>query len=303
MTAPPPALFDRELRQRRLHRAARTLKNANFLRRRAAEDAADRLLTIVRHFRSAVEVGSCDDSFLSAVRQAGADERLGLIIRAAPNAALAAERPGQVIVADDEALPFAPASLDLVVSLLSLHWTNDLVGALVQIRRSLKPDGLFLGALLGGATLTELRQALMEAEAELTGGAGPRVSPFADVADGPALLQRAGFALPVADMDRFTVTYAHPLRLLADLRAMGETNALTDRPRRPLTRSVLGRACEIYIERFSNPDGRVRATFEIISLTGWAPHPDQQQPLKPGSAKARLADALGVRERRADFEE
>lgn len=303
MTAPPPALFDRELRQRRLHRAAHTLKNANFLRRRAAEDAADRLLTIVRHFPAAVEVGSCDDSFLSAVRQAGAEDRLGEIVRAAPNALLAADRPGQVIVADDEALRFAPASLDLVVSLLSLHWTNDLVGALVQIRRSLKPDGLFLGALLGGATLTELRQALMEAEAELTGGAGPRVSPFADVADGPALLQRAGFALPVADMDRFTVTYTHPLRLMADLRAMGETNALMDRPRRPLTRAVLGRACEIYIERFSNPDGRVRATFEIISLTGWAPHPDQQQPLKPGSAKARLADALGVRERRADFEE
>ena len=303
MSAPPSALFDRQLRLRRLRRAACTPKDANFLRRRAAEDAADRLLTIVRHFPAAVEVGSCDDSFLSALRATGAEDRLGELVRAAPDPVLTAGRPGQLVVADDEALPFAPASVDLVVSLLALHWTNDLVGALVQIRRSLRPDGLFLGALLGGATLTELRQALMEAELELTGGAGPRVSPFADVADGPALLQRAGFALAVADMDRLTVTYAHPLRLLADLRAMGETNALMDRPRRPLTRAVLGRALEIYQQRFSAPDGRVRATFEIISLTGWAPHPDQQQPLKPGSAKSRLAAALGVSERRADLEE
>ena len=299
MTAPPPALFDRELRQRRLHRAARTLKNANFLRRRAAEDAADRLLTIVRHFRSAVEVGSCDDSFLSAVRQAGADERLGLIIRAAPNAALAAERPGQVIVADDEALPFAPASLDLVVSLLSLHWTNDLVGALVQIRRSLKPDGLFLGALLGGATLTELRQALMEAEAELTGGASPRVSPFAGLPDAGALMQRAGFALPVVDGDRLTLTYADPFALMHELRGLGESNAVKERQRGATRRAVIARAAALYHERFADTDGRIPATFDVVYLTGWAPHESQQQPLKPGSAQSRLADALDTLERPA----
>jgi len=186
-----------------------------------------------------------------------------------------------------------------VVSLLSLHWANDLVGALIQIRQALKPDGLFLGALFGGATLTELRQSLTQAEAELLGGAGLRVSPFADVLDGAALLQRAGFALPVADLDRVTVRYGSALELIRDVRAMGESNVLYDRARKPLTRPVLARAAEIYHQRFSEADGRVRATFDIVSLTGWAPHPDQQQPLRPGSAKMRLADALHVKERSA----
>ena len=202
------------------------------------------------------------------------------------------------LVLDEERLPFTDASVDLVVSLLSLHWTNDLPGALAQIRRALKPDGLFLGALFGGASLQELRWALTEAELELTGGAGPRVSPFADAADGANLLQRAGFALPVSDIDRVTVRYADPLRLMADLRAMGETGVLAERPR-PLTRAVLGRAVDLYRSRYGEPDGRVRATFEIVSLAGWAPHPDQQKPLRPGSAKMRLADALKTRERPA----
>jgi SAM-dependent methyltransferase len=186
-----------------------------------------------------------------------------------------------------------------VVSSLALHWTNDLPGALIQIRQALKPDGLFLGAILGGASLNELRQALTAAEAELSDGAGPRVAPFADTFDAAALLQRAGFALPVADLDRVTVRYEHPLKLIADLRAMGETNVLVDRARRPLSRLVLARACEIYAQRFSDPDGKVRASFDILTLTGWAPHPGQQQPLKPGSAKMRLADALGVEEKPA----
>jgi SAM-dependent methyltransferase len=205
-------------------------------------------------------------------------------------------RAGPRLVADEERLPFADESLDLVVSILSLHWTNDLPGALAQIRRTLRPDGLFLGAFLGGATLTELRQCLLQAEAEIAGGAGPRVSPFADALDAASLLQRAGFALPVADTDRVTVRYSHPLKLLQDLRAMGETGVLVDRPKRPLTRAVLGRACELYVERFSDPDGRVRATFEIVTATGWSPHESQQKPLKPGSARMRLADALGVKE-------
>jgi hypothetical protein len=168
------------------------------------------------------------------------------------------------------------------------------VGALIQIRRALKPDGLFIGAFLGGATLTELRQSLVAAEIELLGGAGSRVSPFADASDAAGLLQRAGFALPVADVDRVTVRYSHPLRLLADLRQMGETNVLAERHPHPLTRALIARACEIYAERFSGPDGKVDATFEILTLTGWAPHVGQQQPLKPGSAKTRLADALGT---------
>jgi hypothetical protein len=171
---------------------------------------------------------------------------------------------------------------------------------LVQIRRALKPDGLFLGAFLGGSTLTELRQCLLQAEAEIAGGAGPRVSPFADALDAAGLLQRAGFALPVADTDRVTVRYAHPLKLLQDLRAMGETGVLIDRPKNPLTRAVLARAFELYVEKFSDPDGRVRATFEIVTATGWAPHESQQKPLKPGSAKMRLADALHARERKPD---
>jgi SAM-dependent methyltransferase len=206
---------------------------------------------------------------------------------------------GPRIVADEARLPLADESVDLVVSALSLHWVDDLVGAMIQIRRALKPDGLFLGALFGGATLTELRQCLTEAEVDLTGGAGPRVSPFLDAYDGAALLQRAGFALPVSDVDTLTVRYDHPLKLLADLRAMGETSVLHDRPGRPLTRRVLARACELYAERFASPDGRVTATFEIVTLTGWAPHPDKQQPLRPGSAKMRLADALHTTERSA----
>jgi len=210
-----------------------------------------------------------------------------------------AGRGGPRVQLDEERLAFADQSLDLVVSTLALHWSNDTPGVLIQIRRALRPDGLFLGAILGGSTLTELRQSLTEAEAELSGGAGLRIAPFADAFDAAGLLQRAGFALPVADVDRVRVRYAHPLKLIADLRAMGETNALVDRARQPLSRQVLARACEIYAQRFAEPDGRVVATFDIITMTGWAPHPDQQKPLKPGSAKMRLADALGAREQSA----
>jgi hypothetical protein len=166
------------------------------------------------------------------------------------------------------------------------------VGALIQIRRALCPDGLFLGAMLGGATLTELRQSLMTAETELRGGAGPRVSPFLDAADGASLLQRAGFALPVVDTDTVRVLYEDPLKLLADLRAMGETSALVDRPAAPLTRGMLSRTFEIYRSRHAAPDGRIVATFEILTLTGWAPHPDQPKALRRGSAKMSLAEAL-----------
>ena len=285
----PPRLFDRTLRRRRLERAGR-IGLADFLKRRAAESAVQSLLAIMRPFPLGVDLSGSGDLLIQALADEGAGERVGRLIRAD-----AVRSSGAELVLDEEALPFAEESLDLTVSLLSLHWTNDLPGALTQIRRALKPDGLFLGALFGGATLNELRWALTQAEVEISGGAGPRVSPFADAFDGAALLQRAGFALPVSDLDRVTVRYADPFRLIADLRAMGETGLLAERPR-PLTRAVLARMAELYAERFAGPDGRIPATFDIISLTGWAPHPDQQKPLRPGSAKMRLADALGVRE-------
>jgi SAM-dependent methyltransferase len=203
---------------------------------------------------------------------------------------------GPRIVADEEALPLAAGSLDLVVSGLALQTVNDLPGALVQIRRALRPDGLFLAALLGGDTLNELRQSFAAAESELEGGASPRVAPFADLRDMGALLQRAGFALPVTDTDRVTVRYATPIALMLDLRRMGATNPLVERRRVPLRRAALMRAIDIYAARFADSDGRVRASFDIVWLSGWAPHESQQQPLQPGSAKMRLADALGTQE-------
>ena len=294
-----PRIFDRALHRRRLDRAAPGYGEAAFLKRRAAEDIALRLETVRRDFPLAVDLGARDGSFAAALAASPAREKVGLLVETDLSAAMLRGRAGPRVVADEERLPFADASLDLVVSSLALHWTNDLVGALIQIRRALRPDGLFLGALLGGATLIELRQALTAAELELSGGAGPRVSPFADAYDGAGLLQRAGFALPVADVDRVNVRYGDPVALMRDLRAMGETSVLADASGRPLTRGLLARACEIYAERFAEPDGRLPAMFEIITLTGWAPHPDQQQPLRPGSAKMRLADALGAVERSA----
>jgi SAM-dependent methyltransferase len=197
------------------------------------------------------------------------------------------------LVGDEENLPFAPESFDLAVSALSLQSLNDLPGALLQIRRALKPDGLFLGCLLGGRTLQELRTALAVAETEMSGGISPRIAPFADVRDMGGLLQRAGFALPVADSEPLTVRYASMFALMADLRAMGATNALEMRLRKPPRRELFLRAASVYAERFADPDGRLRATFEMIFVSGWAPHESQQKPLQPGSAKMRLADALG----------
>jgi SAM-dependent methyltransferase len=300
-----PRIFDRDLHARRLARAAQSFAGAGFLKRRAAADLVERLEAINRRFETAVDLGARDGAFSRALSASPARERVGRLIQcdlspAMLAAAAATGAGGPRVAADEERLPFAAGSVDLIVSSLAVHWVNDLVGALIQMRLALAPDGLFIGAFLGGATLTELRQSLLAAEAELRGGAGPRVSPFAEAGDGAALLQRAGFALPVADTDVVTVRYDHPLRLLADLRAMGETSALVDRPRTPLTRPLLALASEIYRRDHGGADGKVTATFEIITLTGWAPHPAQQQPLRPGSAKTRLADALGVIEHKAD---
>jgi SAM-dependent methyltransferase len=285
-----PMIFDRVLLGRRRRRAA-ALGPVTFLLGRVADDLAERLATVLRHFDLAVDLGTPGDAVCTALMRL---DSVGRIIAAdvMPDAA----RGEIFVVADEEALPFGDATLDLVVSALALQFVNDLPGVLVQIRRALKPDGLLLAALLGGETLTELRQSFAAAESDIEGGVSPRVAPFADLRDLGALLQRAGFALPVADVDRVTVRYDSVFGLMHDLRRMGATNALLARRRTPLKRATLQRMAEIYSGRFADDDGRVRATFEIIWLSGWAPHPDQQQPLKPGSAKARLADALGTRE-------
>jgi len=298
MSDHPRLLFDRALHRQRLERAAARPLDGVFLKRRAVEDAVERLEGVSRSFPLALELGARSGLLAEALKTSPAGERVGALVEADYSQAMLRGRQGLRVVADEEQLPFAEERFNLVVSLLNLHWTNDLVGALIQIRRILKPDGLFIGALLGGETLHELRAALMQAEIDVVGGAGPRVSPFADPVDSAGLLQRAGFALPVADVDRVRVRYAHPLALMADLRAMGEGNVLLDRARRPLVRPVLARLIALYQERFGLPDGRIEATFEIIWITGWAPHESQQQPLKPGSASMRLADALGAVEGR-----
>jgi SAM-dependent methyltransferase len=295
MSSTPPALFDRALHRRRLDRAAAGFSPAGFLKERAAGDAVERLETIVRDFPLCVDLGARDGAFRRALAKSDAADHIGLLIETDLSAAMLRDRSGLRVQADEERLPFRDQSLDLVVSTLALHWANDLPGVMIQIRRALKPDGLFIGAIFGGETCTELRQSLTAAEAELTSGAGLRIAPFAEAYDAAGLLQRAGFALPVADVDRVTVRYSHPLKLIADLRAMGETNALAERAP-PLSRRVLARACEIYQERFGQADGKVPATFDILTLTGWAPHEGQQKPLKPGSAKMRLADALKTTE-------
>jgi len=282
---PHPLIFDRRLLRARRARAA--LRDpATFLVERAADDLAGRLSAVLRKFDLAVDLGTPTD----AVRRALAD-RVGAIVAVDPVASqLAAER--LAVAADEEALPFRDASLDLVVSACALQFVNDLPGTLIQVRRALKPDGLFLAAMIGGDSLAELREAFAQAEAEVEGGVSPRVAPFADLRDLGGLLQRAGFALPVTDVDRISVRYTSPLALMHDLRRMGAGNALTERRRTPLRRATLRRVAEIYAERYADPDGRIRATFEIVWLSGWAPHESQQQPLKPGSAKTRLADAL-----------
>ena len=272
-----PTIFNRgllRLRQRR----ARALGPAAFLLDRVASELGERLAVVLRRFDRAADLGTLTDAVRRVLVESG---KVGTMAD---------------VIIDEEALPFADGSLDLVVSALSLQFVNDLPGTLVQIRRALKPDGLFMAALIGGDTLTELREAFAQAESEIEGGASPRVAPFAGLRELGALLQRAGFALPVVDSDRLTVRYKTVLDLMRDLRRMGATNVLAERRRTPLKRTTLFRVAEIYAERFADPDGRLRATFEIVWLSGWAPHESQQKPLKPGSASQRLADALGTRE-------
>jgi SAM-dependent methyltransferase len=284
------SIFDRHLLVQRRNRAADRIADHDFLLQRVADDLMERLAAVNRTFASVACVGAYHGLLGRRLRRLPGVET---VTDVEPAARLLSQCGGPRLEADEERLPFSEQSLDLVVSGLALHLVNDLPGTLIQIRRALKPDGLMLAALLGGMTLAELRTAFLTAEEELEGGASPRVAPFADVRDLGALLQRAGFALPVADSDTLTVTYKDPLALMLELRAMGASNALTERSRRSLRRATLARAMEVYAERFGLPDGRVPATFEIVTLTGWAPHPSQPKPLRPGSAATRLADVLG----------
>lgn len=294
----PTRIFDRTLLAQRRQRCADCTPAPDFLLQRVAEDLAERLAIVRRTLPLAANIGAHHGLLTRHMRGLAGVER---IIDLDPVAALLAHSTADLrVVADEEALPFGDAALDLAMSALSLHLVNDLPGALIQIRRALRPDGLLLAAVLGGATLHELRAAWLAAEAEISGGASPRVAPFADVRDMGALLQRAGFALPVVDSETVTVTYADPLSLMREIKAMGASNMLVARRRTPVTRRLLLRAAEIYIERFARPDGRIPATFEILTLTAWAPDESQPKPLRPGSAATRLAEALGVPERKLD---
>lgn len=262
----PPDLFDHKLLAQRRARAVSFGVEGEFLHREIADQVSERLEEVNKAFTDIAIVG--------------------------PKADLWVEMLGGKAVNDQETLALEEASLDLVIHGLALHWSNDPVGQLVQMRRALKPDGLMITAMFGGQTLNELRTSLAEAETEIEGGLSPRIAPMGEIRDLGGLIQRAGLALPVADSVNLTVTYETPLHLMRDLRAMGETNVMHTRRKKPLRRETLMRAMDIYAEHFAEPDGRIPATFEIVFLTGWAPSETQQKPLRPGSAKARLANAL-----------
>ena len=267
-----PILFDRTLLKVRQSRA-RKLGPETFLLDRVADDVDERLRAVLRNFTDVADVGTPGELLRGPSR-----ERFNRLSHVDPDA--------------QEMLPLEPQSLDLVVSGLAFQLVNDLPGVLAQIRRALQPDGLLLAAMIGGDTLTELRQSFAAAEAECEGGVSPRVAPFADLRDAGGLLQRAGFALPVTDLDHIIVRYDHAFALMHDLRRMGATNILFERRRKPTRRATMLRMAQIYAERFADPDGRIRATFDVIWLSGWAPHESQPKPLKPGSATASLEDAI-----------
>jgi NADH dehydrogenase [ubiquinone] 1 alpha subcomplex assembly factor 5 len=294
MAAPDPLLvFDRSALRVRRERAARAWEARSFLKREIANRLVERLDDVRRTFPLALDLGCHGDEIAAALDGRKTIEHL---VRADLGLGFARRAGGPAVVADEEALPFAAQRFDLVMSAMSLHWVNDLPGALIQIARILKPDGLFLGAMLGGATLWQLRQALAAAESEIEGGLSPRVSPFADLSDAAGLLQRAGFALPVADSETIDVEYDNALELMRELSAMGESNLVVERRRGLARRATLLRAAEIYRERFARTSGRVAASFEVLFLHGWAPHESQPKPLKPGSARHRLAEALDTTE-------
>jgi SAM-dependent methyltransferase len=289
----PQQLIDTDLLIARKRRAiGLAVAGTDFLVQRAADDLAERLATVGRRFSRAAALFCLTPAARDVALASG---KVDEAVRVEADAAFLDGETG--IVATPGHVPFDPGSIDLAVSLLSLQDENDIPGMLIQIRRALKPDGLFLGAMAGAGTLAELRESLLAAEAELSGGASPRVLPFADVREVGALLQRAGFALPVTDVETVTVRYATMFDLMADLRAMGAANPLSGRSRRPATREFFARAAQIYAARFSDPDGRIRATFSFIWMSGWAPDVSQQKPLKPGSAEVSLAKILGAKDK------
>jgi SAM-dependent methyltransferase len=290
------ALFDRPLLRKRRARFAHEIAEREFLVAYVAREIAERVSLMLREFPRALDLGAYHGLLGQAV---SALPSVGEVVYAESAFAYAALCPRPALVCDEDLLPFKDASFNLVVSGLALHRVNDLPGSLIQIRRALAPDGLFMSAALGARALSELREVLIEAEGEMEGGASPRVSPFGDVSAYGALLQRAGFALPVADSEMLEVVYPSPRALMREVRALGGGNVLTARSRTPLLRRTLERAEDLYRTRYGTPDGKVTATFEFVFMSGWAPHESQQKPLKPGSAQARLADALHTQEQPA----
>ncbi|MCH9752910.1 MAG: methyltransferase domain-containing protein [Alphaproteobacteria bacterium] len=292
---PSPIMFDRARVTRNRDRASSRFREYAFLKGRESTQLLERLNDTSREFERALDIGAHDGQACEALRESGKVKQI-IALESAPSMLAKLQSTGfETAPMDEEKLPFPEASFDLATSVLSLHWINDLPGVLTQVRRVLAPDGLFLACLFGGGTLSELRAAMIEAESEIAGGISPRLSPLPGLQDMAGLLQRAGFALPVADVERVTVRYSHPMKLLEDLKGMGEQAAFAPRDgqeRRPLSRRILARMSEIYKSRFSDPDGKVRATFEIIWLSGWAPHESQPKPLRPGSGRFSLADAV-----------
>jgi NADH dehydrogenase [ubiquinone] 1 alpha subcomplex assembly factor 5 len=292
----PTEIFDQALLIERRRRAANSGHDGRFLLTRVLEDVSERLSFIQRQFPTCLLLNAYDRQ---AVEDIQSLPNIGTVIAADNDAALLANCPEPKVVLSPAALPFSDGALDCIISPLTLHWINDLPGRLIQFRQALRKDGLLLAILPGGRTLHELRASWLAAEEELTGGVSPRVAPFVDIRDFGGLLQRAGFALPVVDSELVTVTYPNPIALYRDLKGMGASNCLTDRRLMPVTRRLLTRASEIYIDRFSTADGsKIVATIELLTATAWTPDESQQKPLRPGSAKTRLAEALGVEEKK-----
>ena len=295
MATAPPKLFDRNLVRMHRDRAAARYDDYAFLKERESSQLVERLMDTTKTFERALDLGAHDGRAAQKLRASG---RVGAVDAADASAEFVARMKADGLEAfqlDEEEDAFETGRYDLVTSVLSLHWVNDLPGMLVRIRQGLKPDGLFLGCLFAGGTLAELRACLIEAETEIHGGASARLSPLPGLQDMAALMQRAGFALPVADIDTVTVRYSDPLKLIRDIKGMGEQAAFQTgekAPRRLLSPAVLMRMSELYAERYSDPDGRLRATFNIVWLSGWAPHDSQPKPLRPGSPRHSLADAV-----------
>lgn len=284
-----PQIFDLDLIEIFRRRALKFKDSGvDFLLKRMADDLEERLQPVERQFQNAIDLHGFNGLGADSLARS---QKVKSITRV-ETASHFLDQKYKTLVRGREFLDLPPESADLIISLLSLHLTNDTPGTLIQIRQALRPDGLFLAALAGAGTLGELRESLLQAENEIYGGASPRVYPFIDVRDAGALLQRAGFALPVSDIESVTVRYDNAFDLMRDLRQMGMQNALFDRARRPVSKRFFMRVAQIYAQRFADPDGRIRATFNFVWLSGWAPHPEQQKPSKRGSAKVSLADVL-----------